>query len=74
MTTIRVPGSVIPSSGELSVYSPEYQAAVSTLLEKTISLLDQYEDRVARENLMVIILRIISASKMEDDPGSNCRR
>ena len=68
MTTIRVPDSVIPSSGESSVYSPEYKTAVSTLLEKTISLLDQYEERVARDNLMVIILRIISASKMEDHP------
>ncbi|MGB8449814.1 MAG: hypothetical protein WCE25_08865, partial [Nitrososphaeraceae archaeon] len=59
---------VIPSSGELSVYSPEYKTAVSALLEKTISLLDQYGERVARENLMAIILRIISASKMEDHP------
>src|SRR6476661_3094768 len=68
MTTIRVPDSAIPTSGELSVYSPEYKTAVSALLEKTISLLDRYEERVARDNLMAIILRIISASKMEDHP------
>jgi len=68
MTTIRVPDSVIPLSGESSVYSPEYKTAVSTLLEKTISLLDQYEERTTRDNLMAIILRIISASKMEDHP------
>src|SRR4029079_19199076 len=68
MTTIRVLDSVIPLSGESSVYSPEYKTAVSTLLEKTISLLDQYKERTARDNLMVIILRIISASKMEDHP------
>ena len=68
MTAIREPDSVIPSSGESSVYSSEYKTAVSTLLEKAISLLDQYEERSARENLMLVISRILSASRMEDHP------
>ena len=68
MTAIREPDSVMPSSGESSVYSSEYRTAVSTLLDKAISLLDQYEERGARDNLMLVISRILSASKMEDHP------
>jgi DNA-binding NarL/FixJ family response regulator len=68
MTAIRELGTVIPQSGDTSVYSAEFKIAVSGLLERGLSLLDQYEERDARDDLMLVILRILSASKMEDHP------
>ncbi len=68
MAVIRELDSTIPHSGESSLYSSEYKNAVSALIEKMLLLLEEYENREARDNLMLIILRILSASKMEDHP------
>jgi hypothetical protein len=69
MTVNRELEPFIASSGENpSIYSSEYKSAVSTLLDKSLSLLDQYEVRGARDGLMLTVSRIISASKMEDHP------
>ena len=69
MTVNRELEPFVPSAGaNVGFYSSEYKSAVSILLDKSLSFLDQYEVREARDGLVLTVSRIISASKMEDHP------
>jgi DNA-binding NarL/FixJ family response regulator len=68
MTAIRNLDSSIPHSGNLPAYTPEYKTSVKSLLEKSLTLLDSYQEKSSRDDLLRVISRILSASKMEHHP------
>jgi DNA-binding NarL/FixJ family response regulator len=50
-------------------YSEDYKISVLGLLEKAVSILDQYEQKREIDELFLIMSKILSASKMEDHPN-----
>jgi len=68
MTAVRKFDNSITYSSNSSPYTPEYQNIVSTLVDDTISLFDNYEESRTHNELLRTISRILSASRMEDHP------
>lgn len=66
MTAVRKFDEGIAYSGNKSPYTSEYKTIVSSLIEGAMSLIDNYAENHANDELLRIISRILSASRMED--------
>lgn len=68
MTVVKKLEVKVPDSGKSRVYTFEYRNVVLGLIIKALELLNHVDGRPERQQLLAVISKILSASKMEDHP------